>query len=142
MPKLPTYKTPRDEFGDRHVKTDDGGIHLTPKRMRLAQKVACAECPLRRDSAPGYLGGYSPEMYIDVLHGPASIACHKFLKNPLDQQHVCTGVAAFRANVGHVCKINGHITGAQDSTDFVGPDRENFFASDAEFLAHHRNKRK
>ena len=42
MAKLPSYRTPRDEFGDRHVKRDNGGMFMTRKHMRLAQKVASA----------------------------------------------------------------------------------------------------
>ena len=49
---------------------------LTGKSMREPAKIMCAECPLARTSTPGFLGGYTALQYLQILHGPASIACH------------------------------------------------------------------
>lgn len=102
----------------------------------LPAKTCCAECPLRRDSTPGALGGYTAEQYLDVLHGPADIACHMSkgfnVRNP-DDQRSCTGVAMYRANVG--LRPWGH---ALDAVAHVGPDRALVFAAPAEFWQHHR----
>lgn len=146
MTKLPKARASKDPAANKHTKEDTGGVLATPRRMQRAIKTPCAECPLRRDSVPGYLGGYSPEMYLEVLHGPASLACHSspgFHEGVIETQRVCTGVAAYRANVGHVCIANvpGHgpvVTAAQESTDFIGPDAEHYFASPEEFYNHHK----
>src|ERR1019366_7196985 len=68
-------------------------------------KTCCNQCPLRRDSTPGYLGGYTAEEYITILHGDADIACHMskgFKERALEEQRSCTGVAIYRRNA---CKI-------------------------------------
>jgi hypothetical protein len=139
----PAKQKPVGIYDNSTVKeaTGTGGIMLVRKGMQLALPVPCVECPLRRDSAPGYLGGYTPEMYVEILHGPASIACHcspGFHEGVIPLQRHCTGVAAFRANVGHVCEVGGHLSAAHNSTVSVGPDRDLFFASDEEFVAHHK----
>jgi hypothetical protein len=141
-------RVPKCKHGNRPTKAREGigGIVAVPKAMKNADKTPCVECPLRRDSAPGYLGGYTPEMYLEALHGPASIACHKspgFHEGQIERQRHCTGVAAYRANVGHVCTmphpVAGYvITTAHDSTKLIGEDRETFFATPEEFVAHHR----
>lgn len=135
-------------YGNRPVKVEQGtgGIRETTKGMQRAIKVPCVECPFRRDSAPGYLGGYTPEMYMDVTFSPASLACHKsngFHEGEIERQRVCTGIAAFRANTGHIASIltnhSGAVpTAAHESTKFVGSDTETYFATAEEFCAHHK----
>jgi hypothetical protein len=79
-------------------------------------------------------------MYLEVLHGPASIACHTapdFDANDVSKQRQCTGVVRYRANVGHRCTFAGRVTGAQEAVDELGPDRENYLATPSEFYHHH-----
>jgi hypothetical protein len=130
-------------YGNRPVKAGqgNGGLKLAQSPMQLPLSQPCKECPLRRDAMPGYLGGYTPEMYIEVLHSPASIACHSspgFHKGDIGRQRSCTGVAAFRANVDHICQIGGVTTHAQNATDAIGKDTDKFFATDQEFIDHHK----
>ncbi|AHC30578.1 hypothetical protein CC53_gp161 [Rhizobium phage vB_RleS_L338C] len=111
--------------------------------------------PFRRDSASGYLGGYTPEMYLDAVHSPASLACHRspgFHEGDIEKQRVCTGLAAFRANIGHIASTDamverwdgkGHVwskvpTAAHESTQFVGCDDETYFGNEQEFYDHHK----
>ena len=130
-------------YGNKPVKQSEGtgGMQIARVPMGSPLRQACNECPLRRDSKPGYLGGYTPEMYIEILHSPASIACHSspgFHEGDIARQRSCTGVAAFRANVDHVCQMHGQTTHAQLATEIIGPDRDKFFASDDEFVKHHK----
>jgi hypothetical protein len=140
-------RKPKCKHGNRPTKAKEGtgGIVAVRAHMQEASKTPCVECPLRRDSVPGYLGGYTPEMYVEMLHGPASVACHKspgFQERQIERQRHCTGVAAYRANVGHITialhPVAGYVvTSAHDSTVLVGEDRENYFASPLEFVRHH-----
>ena len=134
--KLPAYKPPRNDF---EPKTTTGGIVIVKGSMQPPAKVACAECPLRKDSHPGYLGGYTPEMYVEVLHSPASIACHLANTGLADDQRHCVGVCAYRANVGYVPAIFGVPTLAANATKVVGKDSQ-FFESAEEFSKHHHGK--
>jgi hypothetical protein len=138
--KTPTYRTPRCGHADQHTKEDVGGIRLVRHGMQVAIRTPCAECPLRRDSRPRYLGGYTAEMYLDIMHSPASVACHLspgFQEGQVETQRHCTGVAAFRAAVGHVCHVGGVLADAHESTLAVGADHEVFLSSVPEFLEHH-----
>lgn len=135
--RFPKARASKDPAANRHVVADTGPVRRVPRAqgMQVARKTACAECPLRRDSVPGYLGGYSPEMYLDALHGDVSLACHSspgFKEGTIETQHVCTGVAGYRANVGHVA-----FSAAHESTIAIGED-DRFFASPAEFYNHHK----
>lgn len=137
-------RTPRCEHGNRHTKADNGGVVVVPGRMMPPNSVLCVECPLRRDSTPGYLGGYTPEMYLDIMATGASIACHMtpgFQQGIIETQRHCTGVAAFRAHTGVVGMVRGVITASYDATRFVAtlPDvMRNVFATEAEFVRHHK----
>ena len=128
------------ETGTQKANTGNGGLTVTHETMGCANKVPCIECPLRRTSAPGYLGGYTPEMYLDIMFSPASIACHMspgFRTGEISKQKHCTGVAAFRANVGFIAGMHGIASHAHGSTKEVGHDEDEFFASPQEFVAHH-----
>jgi hypothetical protein len=130
-------------YGNQPVKAEEGigGLRTVQKGMRDPAPTPCRECPLRRDSASGYLGGYTPEMYIEVLHSPASLACHcspGFHEGTIETQRHCTGVAAYRANVGHIAQVGGLPTGAHRATQIIGADTETYFASPEEFIAHHK----
>lgn len=134
---------PKGYYGNQPIKAEmgTGGLHLSPAQMQDPLPVPCVECPLRRDSAPGYLGGYTPEMYVEVLHSPASLACHcspGFHEGDIGRQRHCTGVAAYRANVGHIAQVNGIPTGAHDATRKIGADPDTYFNSPAEFCDHHK----
>jgi hypothetical protein len=136
-------------YGNRPVKADQGtgGVQVVRKGMQRAIKTPCVECPFRRDSAPGYLGGYTPEMYMDATFSPVSLACHKspgFHEGEIDKQRVCTGLAAFRANTGYIASVvapRGQIgvvpVITHESTQFVGHDEETYFATPQEFIDHH-----
>jgi len=139
-------RTPKGEYSNTNSKEKDGtgGLKLTREHMKPAVPVPCRECPLRRDAVPGYLGGYTPEMYVEVLHSPASLACHSspgFHEGQIGRQNHCTGVAAYRANVGHICQVNGVPTTAHESTQLIGSDPR-YFESPEEFVAYHKPHQK
>lgn len=140
-------------YHDRHSKFDMGGIRTIEAGagMKLAKERSCKECPFRRDSEPGFLGGYSPEMYVEAVLSPASLACHcspGFHERVIETQLHCTGLAAFRANIGHICSVPHPElpllvpTEAHKSTQVVGHDEEQYFATIDEFVEHHRKGQK
>lgn len=147
---LPNARASDDRYGRTAGKRNEGGTHPTETKVRMAMAgdVACAECPLRKDSKPGYLGGYSPDMYLEAMLSPASIACHSskgFDEHNIATQKHCYGVSAFRANVGWIAGrilegANGssmlQFSTAHESTQKVGPD-DRFFEDAQAFYDHH-----
>jgi len=119
---------------------------LTEKSMREPAKTMCAECPLSRQSTPGFIGGYTVAQYIEILHGPASIACHmsRGFKDGLegieDQRH-CTGVAAYRANVAARGGLMEPVGTAMAAMLIIGP-RADAFAGSWEFAERHEPPKK
>lgn len=145
-PATPGHKQ-KGYYGAEPVKaaSGTGGIKVVAKGMKDAIKTPCVECPFRRDSASGYLGGYTPDMYMSATFSPASLACHKspgFHEGEIEKQRHCTGLAAFRANTGYIASVRlpgGGVSPshAHDSTKLVGSDTEVYFATPEEFCEHH-----
>lgn len=99
-------------------------------------KKMCAECPLNRGAIKGYLGGYTPEQYIRMMHSDASVACHMskgFHERRHDLQRHCTGVAHYRANAHKLPRTGG----AQQAVLTAGENHEEVFSNPEEFRAHH-----
>lgn len=86
-------------------------------------KRPCSDCPWRRDSIPGWLGGATVSQWIERAHGEVRIDCHVF-KGPQ-----CAGAAIYRANV---CK-----TPRDGSLLQLPADKERVFGFFTEFSAHH-----
>lgn len=87
-------------------------------------KVPCSDCPFRRDSLPGWLGGELPEPFIySQAHGDGPYGCHVIV----NQQ--CAGMAVYRANIEH---DPAYIAALRLPADPV-----KVFATPREFLEHH-----
>lgn len=131
-----------------HGGQGTGGLIAVKKGMQPCKNTPCKECPLRRDSLSGYLGGYTPEMYLQILNSPASVACHMskgFHEGVIETQHHCVGVIAYRANVGYLPRPGFPESSADADVmrmreGFI-PEKERkevFFSNPNEFLLHHR----
>lgn len=109
---------------------------MTQVGFRLPTKVPCIECPLARTSGRGVLGGYTPAQYIEVMYGPADLACHLskgFDTRDVAAQRSCTGLAMYRRNVRFIPDGKSALAAVLDvetNTDLV-------FGSPLEFLQHH-----
>jgi len=83
----------------------------------------CSDCPWSRSSLAGWLGGPSPEEWIQEAHGDGVIECHT-LRGPQ-----CAGAAIYRANV---CKM------PRDRRVIRLPaDKDAVFSNAREFIEHH-----
>lgn len=123
-------------------------LQLKPGRIgHLPPKTPCNECPMRLDSVPGALGGWTPEMYVEALIGPPDIACHLSkgfhasggCGDPEDQKS-CAGVAAIRVNCG---LIGAHPkSSARAAMQAVAdtPTTGLCFKSLEDFYAHHKGE--
>jgi hypothetical protein len=99
-------------------------------------QVPCDNCPWRKNSKPGYLGGSHPLTYIGQAQGPFVLPCHKAcnFEDPgwrakTISTRQCAGAAIYRANVGVAYRLPGTI-------HHLPPSKE-VFGSPEEFLSHH-----
>lgn len=90
-----------------------------PASKRLTK--ACSDCPMRRDSLKGWLGGASPVQYKHLAHSDHPVECHVHAGSP------CAGMAIYRTNV---CQW-------QNPEDKLPGDTEAIFGMSTEFLEHH-----
>lgn len=86
-------------------------------------RTPCSDCPFRRDSLPGWLGGIPAEFFTETAHGEGTYNCHVIV----NQQ--CAGMAVYRANV---CKTPRYIAALA-----LPADKQKVFAWPTEFLEHH-----
>ncbi len=63
------------------------------RTAKCQHTTPCSDCPWRRDSIPGWLGGYTPEEFVRLGHNDQTYNCHVIT----NQQ--CAGLAIYRANV-------------------------------------------
>ena len=67
--------------------------------MKQRHTQPCSECPWRKESAQGWLGGHSPEFYADAVAGNVIPACHCKDFGPEDDRTAfCAGAASVMAN--------------------------------------------
>lgn len=85
-------------------------------------QTPCSDCPFRRDSVMGWLGGYEAQEFVRLGHNDQLYNCHTII----NQQ--CAGLAVFRANVIKRC---------DPPLLRLPADRIKVFGWDDEFLAHH-----
>jgi hypothetical protein len=82
---------------------------------------ACSDCPLRRDSLKGWLGGATPDEYARLCHSDEVVECHVHAGSR------CAGLAIYRKNVAKRQPVEHELPA----------DRGSVFSNRAEFLAHH-----
>lgn len=89
-------------------------------------KTPCNECPFRRISMRGYLGGNHPQSFTVLANHDGNFPCHKTMKRAKPAQ--CAGRATMWANQ---CKVS-----RDDSVPSVLRS-EKVFAHIGEFIKHH-----
>ncbi len=101
-------------------------------------KDPCKECPFRKTSAPGWLGGgvegLAPN-YMQMALSDANTPCHMspgFFADDASRMRPCAGLAAFRANV-----IKQPRGGSALTAVLAVGKRSDVFATPGEFMDHH-----
>lgn len=94
-------------------------------------KRPCGDCPWRRVSCPGWLGGdLSPEEWLQVANGEMPVPCHKADAKGHEEIQ-CAGLAIYRANVSKLPRDPEVLR--------LPSDRYNVFEGPAAFVKHHRS---
>lgn len=116
--------------------------------LRPTCEKPCNDCPFRRKSMPGWLGDDTPENFIATTMSDYPMPCHqtidysdpdwKRLWERVATGKLCGGALIFFANISKLSRW--------PDRPRLPADKENIFASPAEFIAHHtslkRPKRK
>lgn len=82
----------------------------------------CSDCPWRRDSLNGWLGGHTPEEFLRIAHADTTYNCHAVT----NQQ--CAGMAVYRRNT---CKST------RPPMLTLPADHATVFSNRMQFQAHH-----
>ena len=82
---------------------------------------ACSDCPLRRDSLRGWLGGSTSEQYARLCHSDEVVECH------VHDGSRCAGLAIYRSNTAKL----------QPEEHRLPADRKSIFSNMMEFVKHH-----
>lgn len=91
----------------------------------------CSDCPWRRDSLQGWLGGYDADEFLDAARGDGPVHCH-VLKRTNQAHWECAGAAIYRRNS---CKL----VDAEECL-VLPADREKVFSNAIEFKKHHERR--
>lgn len=83
----------------------------------------CSDCPFARSALNGWLGGSTPQEYIQLAHSDNQIDCHT-LDGPQ-----CAGAAIYRANMAKSVRDPQVLR--------LPADRERVFKNPMEFIEHH-----
>lgn len=103
--------------------------------MKNDLKQPCNECPFRKNSLPGYLGGFTPEeTYQGVMTHEEDFACHLTRHKPVKEMSRCRGSLLFLKKNGKMPKYNTKL--AEELRKMGKPDTSNIL-SNFEFMSHH-----
>jgi hypothetical protein len=103
-------------------------------------KVPCKECPFRRDSIPGWLGGGDhgdATSYRLLAHSDANVACHcspGFAADDAERKRPCAGLAIYRNNV---LKKPRDGEAARACLEVGKDEADTVFKTPMEFFEHH-----
>lgn len=101
---------------------------------RLIHKTPCRECPWRRESVAGFLGGFSAEHYADIVQENQAPSCHLRDHGPGDPETAfCVGALHVAANACIGLREPPH---AEEAKRKIGRN-EACFSHPREFFSHH-----
>src|SRR6185369_17781581 len=74
--------------------------------MKDNLKKPCDECPFRKKSLKGWLGGETPQSTLDFVNGEADFACHKTRHKEESAMSRCKGFLMFTRKMCKIPKYN------------------------------------
>lgn len=102
--------------------------------MKVRHKTPCSECPFRRTSAAGWLGGSSAAAWKSVMDTEGEIQCHMDAKKEKDRKAFCAGHMIHMRNSFKVPRDRDYA----NAVDQYKPNKE-VFRWQHEFIEHHAN---
>lgn len=108
--------------------------------MKDNLKSPCIECPFRKDSLKGWLGGLTAQETHDYVLSEANFACHMTRKKSNENMSRCKGSQIFLNIHCKVPKVNMKLLRAVRQTRKENHDTSKYLGFD--FLTHHSYKTK
>lgn len=103
--------------------------------MKDNLKQPCVECPFRKKSLRGWLGGLSAQMTHDLVLAEANFACHMTRHQPDELMSRCKGSQLFLLNHCKSPKFNEPLAAALEQTRREKHDLSQYLGFD--FIEHH-----
>jgi hypothetical protein len=101
----------------------------------------CSQCPFRRAAAPGWLGPWTPETFIEVILPYVVFPCHKTVhRDRIDDDprlRVCAGAAIFLNNHLRLSQNVDMVTAQKALRGCTANVKASVFHGPAEFITHH-----
>ena len=104
--------------------------------MKDNLKKPCDECPFRKKSLKGWLGGETPQSTLDFVNGEADFACHKTRHKEESAMSRCKGFLMFTRKMCKIPKYNKDLQTAVMKIDFKSPQLDEILTR-IEFIPHH-----
>lgn len=96
----------------------------------------CRECPFRKESLPGYLGGFTVAQVIQAAVNETDFICHTTREKDYDSQVQCAGRLLFASKVGKSFRDRRLEKMRLAAQDEIGTEK---ILNYVEFREHHRD---
>ena len=96
----------------------------------------CNECPFRKDSLKGWLGGETAQSTFDMVKSETDFACHKTRSKKPTEMSRCRGFLLFTRKIAKIPKYNTELHKAVMAIDYKTAS-ESDILSLPDFIKHH-----
>ncbi len=103
--------------------------------MQNNLKHSCKECPFKKTSLKGWLGGLGAKETKDLVLSEADFACHMTRDKPVSEMSRCKGSQIFFINHCKLPKFNTDLVEAIEQTKKENHDKSEYLGFD--FVKHH-----
>lgn len=107
--------------------------------MKNDLKKPCKECPFKKNSLPGWLGGETAQSTFDMVSHEVDFACHMTRDKDVEKMSRCRGFLLFTIKSCKTPKYNVELKKIIDSMKKVTNDLTNIL-SIPEFFKHHNKQ--
>lgn len=105
--------------------------------MKNNLKKPCDECPFKKNSLKGWLGGETAESTFEMVKHETDFACHKTRdKEKPSEMSRCRGFLLFTRKICKIPKYNQELKEIVEKIDFKTANNANILGL-AEFFEHH-----
>lgn len=105
--------------------------------MKNNLKKPCAECPFKKDSIKGWLGGETAKSTFEMVTHECDFACHMTRHKKQEEMSRCRGFLMFSRKIGKMPKYNIPLANALKEIPFKEAMENESILELKEFFTHH-----